>query len=151
MDKVVYRGTRSYTKSSKTLESKPLESVFNNVFVKILLISVSAFLMYSAYRSALITKDKIDISKRAQKEVDDLRVHNLELALELNTMQSEEFLEIQARDRLNFAGNNEYIFVIPESLLSSAKEQVNTFLYGVESEDKRVPYEIWYEFLSEGI
>ncbi len=119
--------------------------------MQIALIGIAIFLFYSVYNSIKITSEKLEISKRAKQEVDELRLKNLELELALESMQTPEYLEVQARDRLNFSGENEYIFVIPESLLEHAKEGVNTYLYGNQEKVQDPTYIVWYEFLKYGI
>ena len=85
------------------------------------------YFFYSIYNSVIITYQKIEISKHAREEVDKLRLENLKLALSLESMSSQEYIEVQARDRLNFSGSDEYIFVIPDSTLKSAQEQIEVF------------------------
>lgn len=151
MDKVIYKGGRDFVKAESGKKPRIVESFFNNIFIKIILVGVSVFLLYSVYHSIQITGEKVKISERAKEEVDALRLKNLELSLALNSMQSQEYLEVQARDRLNFAGNNEYIFVIPTTLLESAKSSVDTYLYGAGEELKNPTYKVWYEFLRDGV
>jgi hypothetical protein len=103
------------------------------------------------YNSIEITGQKIEISKKARKEVDELRLENLKLALALESMQTDEYLEVQARDRLNFAGNSEFLFVIPEPILESAEERVDTYLNGSEEVEPVPTYMQWFEFVKAGI
>ncbi len=84
-------------------------------------------------------------------EVEDLRLKNLELALLLEEIQGLEYLEIQARDRLNFAGEKEYIFVIPDATLAQAEEDLDRFLGNNQEEIQRSGYEVWTEFFLEGV
>lgn len=83
-------------------------------------------------------------------EVDELRLNNLQLALLLENMESKEYLEVQARNRLNFAGEKEYIFVIPENVLEEAGKNIEGILQINQEEDIKV-YEEWQRFLLEGI
>lgn len=83
-------------------------------------------------------------------EVDELRLNNLQLALLLENMESKEYLEVQARNRLNFAGEKEYIFVIPENILEEAGKNIEGILQINQEEDIKV-YEEWQRFLLEGI
>lgn len=152
MNKVVYRKGREFIQEgNERSRPKPIENLSNNILVKIALIGVSVFLLSNVYRSAIITREKIEISKQAIEQVNELRVENLELALELHSMESKEYLEVQARDRLNLSGNNEYIFVIPESLLEVGKEGINAFLNPPTEEHKSPTYIVWFEFLKNGI
>lgn len=152
MDKVVYRKGREYIQEgSQSNKPKPIENLSNNIFVKIGMIGLSVFLLYNVYRSTLITKEKTEISKQAKEQVNELRVENLELALKLQSMETDEFLEVQARDRLNFSGKDELVFVIPESLLEVGREGVDAFLNPPVEEAKEPTYIVWYEFLKNGI
>lgn len=151
MGKIVYRDVKELVQEESRGTKKPANSLFSNKLVQIALIGIAIFLFYSVYNSIKITGEKLEISKRAKQEVDELRLKNLELELALESMQTPEYLEVQARDRLNFSGENEYIFVIPESLLEHAKEGVNTYLYGNQEKVQEPTYIVWYEFLKYGI
>ena len=60
------------------------------------------------------------------------RLKTLNLLLALESMQTDEYLEVQARDRLNFAGNSEFLFVIPEPIFRVSRREVDTYLNGSE-------------------
>lgn len=84
-------------------------------------------------------------------EVDSLRLKNLELDLLLSSMQSKEYLEVQARDRLNFTGEKEYVFVIPDILLKEKEKDLNRILYGQEEKKEEKAYEVWKDFFFDGV
>lgn len=148
MDRFIYRkeGSRNEKKSTPSMGF-----LFNNVLSKSVLLIISVFLLYNVGHSVDITIQKLNILRRAKVEVDELRLKNLELALLLDNMQSEEYLEIQARDRLNFAGEKEYIFVIPENLLKNSEENMERLLGEGDVEEGRSSYEEWKDFLVNGI
>jgi cell division protein FtsB len=151
MGKMTYKDVKELVSAESKTKSRPVNNIFTNKLVQLALVAIAVFLFYSVYNSIKITGEKLEISKRARKEVDDLRLKNLKLELALVSMQSNEYLEEQARDRLNFSGDNEYLFVIPESLLDSAKDRVNTYLYAGQEKEKLPTYVVWYEFLKYGI
>lgn len=151
MGKVIYRDVKELVTEESRGVKKPANVFLSSKLVQIALVGIAIFLFYSVYNSIKITGEKLEISKRAKQEVDELRLKNLELELALESMQTPEYLEVQARDRLNFSGENEYIFVIPESLLEHAKEGVNTYLYGNQEKVQDPTYIVWYEFLKYGI
>lgn len=151
MGKITYKDVKELVSAESKTKSRPVNNIFTNKLVQLALVAIAVFLFYSVYNSIKITGEKLEISKRARKEVDDLRLKNLKLELALVSMQSNEYLEEQARDRLNFSGDNEYLFVIPESLLDSAKDRVNTYLYAGQEKEKLPTYVVWYEFLKYGI
>lgn len=150
MDKVVYRDS-SIKKTSTSGVSKNFSSISKNFFVQIVFLGVSVFLLYNVYHSALLTFDKMKIATDANKEVENLRVENLELELQLESMQSVDYLEIQARDRLNFAGENEYVFVIPNDVLDNAKEIIDIELYGDLDKSADPVYVQWIDFFEGGL
>jgi len=151
MDRVIYKPKKDFINNEEEKSKNPINSVIENSFVKIVLIGVSLFLFYSIYNSVIITYQKIEISKHAREEVDKLRLENLKLALSLESMSSQEYIEVQARDRLNFSGSDEYIFVIPDSTLKSAQEQIEVFFSEPEEKTNTLVYEVWIDFLKNGI
>lgn len=151
MDRVIYKPKKDFITNEEEKSKNPINSVIENSFVKIVLIGVSLFLFYSIYNSVIITYQKIEISKHAREEVDKLRLENLKLALSLESMSSQEYIEVQARDRLNFSGSDEYIFVIPDSTLKSAQEQIQVFFSEPEEKTDTQVYEVWIDFLKNGI
>ena len=151
MDRVIYKPKKDFINNEEEKSKNPINSVIENSFVKIVLIGVSLFLFYSIYNSVIITYQKIEISKHAREEVDKLRLENLKLALSLESMSSHEYIEVQARDRLNFSGSDEYIFVIPDSTLKSAQEQIQVFFSEPEEKTDTQVYEVWIDFLKNGI
>lgn len=151
MDRVIYNSKKEFISDREKPKQGTLNTFLSNTFVKIGLIAISIFLLYSVYNSIETTGQKIEISKKARKEVDELRLENLKLALALESMQTDEYLEVQARDRLNFAGNSEFLFVIPEPVLESAEERVDTYLNGSEEVEPVPTYMQWFEFVKAGI
>ena len=148
MDRFIYRENREKEKAKGNTSFRRL---FNNFLTKVILLTISAFLLYNIGHSIHITIQKVEILRGARLDVDKLRLENLELALLLENMESKEYLEIQARNRLNFAGESEYIFVIPESVLEEAGKDIEVIL-GLNQEQEEVKvYEQWQEFLLNGI
>lgn len=148
MDRFVYK---EENKREIKSASPAVGVLLNNVFSKIILLIISIFLLYNVGHSIKITAQKLDILQRARVEVDNLRLKNLELALLLDKMQSTEYLEVQARNRLNFTGENEYVFVIPPKVLEDVEGTMLTFLYGDQEKREVGVYEVWGEFLIGGI
>lgn len=126
-------------------------AIFDNVLTRFLLLGTSIFLLYNVGHSIDITIQKLNILQRARKEVDELRLENLELALQIEDIQGSEYLEIQARDKLNFAGEQEYIFVIPDEILAQADKDLDKFLGRNQEEPKESGYKVWADFFLNGI
>ena len=91
---------------------------------KVVSIAVFILVMYFISNSVRITIQKVDILKKAEKEVQDLRLENLYLSVGIKEMSSDKYLEKEARDRLNFGGKDEVVFVIPDGTLEVSKEKV---------------------------
>ncbi len=151
MDRVIYKPKRDFISTGERVKNSTLGSFFGNSFVKLGFLAVSIFLSYSIYNAVVITSQKIDISKQARKEVNNLRLENLQLAISLEAMHSEEYIEVQARDKLNFSGSNEYIFVIPESTLKSAQERITAYFEETEENSDTPSSQLWFDFLKNGI
>jgi cell division protein FtsB len=147
MDRLIYRkkggGSRVKKRSSNSL--------FNNRMSRMALLIVSVFLLYNVGHSISITVQKLDILQKARVEVDNLRLKNLELALLIENIQGVEYLEIQARDRLKFAGEGEYVFVIPEDVLEDAHGDLERLLMEDKKIEERKVYEVWGDFLIKGV
>lgn len=148
MDRFVYRDKNKRIRDNN---SEKIFSVFNTPLAKVSLLVVSAILFYNIANSINITIQKLDILKRAHVEVDDLRLENLELALLLNSMQSKEYLEVQARDRLSFTGESETVFIISESVLDKSKANLEKILYGNMEVEKKETYQVWKDFVLNSI
>ena len=99
----------------------------------------------------IITSEKVQILSQAEKEVSNLRLDNLENLLLIEYMTSDEYLETEARNRLNLSKKGEVAFVIPEEILKKGLLQVERIL----NEDERVSdienWRIWQDFFIVGI
>lgn len=149
MDRVIFND-RIEGNSTQKVDFE-VGSLLNNLPAKVLFVVIAGFLFYNVFHSVKITVQKLDILRKARIEVENLRLNNLQLALNLENMQSLEYVEVQARDRLNFAGKNEYVFVIPEDALEDGADKVNTLLKQELVFEKKAGYEIWFEFVYTGI
>jgi len=130
-----------------------LTELSNNWLFKIFAVGVSGILLFSVYNSAKLTIQKEEILKKAEQEVEDLRVTNLELSIGIKEMSTDKYLEKEARDRLNFGGKDEIVFVIPQNALDLAKEKVNTIVSPTQQSiyDNGNSMEKWIDFLVLGI
>lgn len=151
MDRVIYKPKRDFVSTKEKAKGSAFGSILGNSFVKFGLLAVSAFLSYSIYNAVVITSEKIEISRQAKKEVNKLRLENLQLAISLESMHSDEYIEVQARDKLNFSGSNEYIFVIPDSTLKSAQERITAYFTQADDNSDTPSSQLWLEFLKNGI
>ena len=143
MDKVVYKVNRDTKSEEKSIRVNP---ILENFFVKLCLIGVSIFLFYNIYHSVTITVQKLEISRNAKKEVNDLRMENLKMSMELEKMKSSEYLEVQARDRLDLSASDEYVFIIDPVLLKDAESVISSYIDDSEEKEARQVYEVWIDF-----
>jgi len=148
MDKISYR-SNSLPRREEKKTIAPV--VFSNTFVKIGFILISVFLLYNVTHSIDITIQKVNILKTARSEVETLRVTNLVLATQLQNMQSPEYIEVEARDRLNFSSSKDLVFVIPDTLLSTAKERLDSIINGQKVESEKTIIQQWEELLIQGV
>lgn len=130
-----------------------LPAFFDSIPVKLLLVGITVFILWSVYNSGKITLQKLEILKQAESEVEDLRIQNLHLSLSILEMSSDKYLETEARNRLNYGGDGEIVFVIPANVLKESvkriqKDRESTEMIGLNRE---FTLEKWLGFLSSGI
>ena len=147
MPTLSYRPNRIRT--NNTIQTKIAPAIFENTVVKLIFVGISIFLLYNVLHSVDITIQKVNILKNARTEVESLRVTNLELATQLQSMQNPEYIEVEARDRLNFSGTNDVVFVIPDSLLQTAGERLSMIL-DERVEETKSNMEVWLDLLVHG-
>ena len=130
-----------------------LGRISNHWLFKLGVISIASIILYSVYNSAKITIQKLDILKKAEQEVQDLRLTNLHLSISIKDMSTDRYLEKEARDRLNFGGKGEVIFVIPENSLNIAQKEVKRLTEEKEEEVYEEGSNIhkWVEFVIKGV
>jgi cell division protein FtsB len=146
MEKVIFRSKK---------EKREVGGAINplNILVQFSLLAISLFLLYNIARSIQITTLKLEILKQAEREVDQLRVENIELILKKGTFQSADYIETEARNRLNYSQKGEILFVIPDSSMDSAALELERILSGAEQAEaiKRAVWEKWYDFFLLGV
>lgn len=145
MDDVVFK--RRVNRAVAKSDSGALKMVVNLGFLVL-----SFFLFYNIFRSIQITGAKLEILNRAEKEVDSLRVENIRLILEKDTVQSPDYIETEARNRLNYSKDGEILFIIPDSVLELAKEELEVIISGEKGgvEEKEI-WKQWYDFFLFGV
>jgi cell division protein FtsB len=116
------------------------------------MLGIVAFLGFTIVNSLNTTYQKMNILEIAQKDVEELRIKNLELILEKEKVQSDEYLEAEARNKLKYSKDGEVAYVIPEEILNSdIISQQLVEAKGKKSDDdirsSKDLVEIWYNFL----
>lgn len=145
MDDVVFK--RRVNRAVAKSDSGALKMVVNLGFLVL-----SFFLFYNIFRSIQITGAKLEILNRAEKEVDSLRVENIRLILEKDTVQSPDYIETEARNRLNYSKDGEILFIIPDSVLELAKEELEVIISGEKGEvEEKEIWKQWCDFFLFGV
>ncbi|KKR06437.1 MAG: hypothetical protein UT34_C0001G0478 [candidate division WS6 bacterium GW2011_GWF2_39_15] len=118
-----------------------------SIFTNLLLVIVSAFLIYNVWKSISLTIKKIEILHQAQEEVDNLRLKNISLILSREEVETDDYIETQARNRLNLAKKSELVFVIPDEFLEVGKERVEEILNPEKESVEQPPIQQWSKLL----
>jgi cell division protein FtsB len=149
MEKVKYDFKQ---KSKSRVEEKDnfVNKLINSGVGKILLLGISILMLLSVYRSIKQMGQKISLLKQAEYEVEELRIKNLELSLQIEDASNDEHLEKEARDRLNYGQENEIVFVINDELVEVGKERVQAILYPESVEENIDILNEWVEFVMDG-
>ena len=144
--------TIKYNRGPRRVKEKEnfVSKLLNSGVGKIVLLGISVLMLLSVYRSITQMGQKISLLKQAEYEVEELRVDNLELSLHLEDANDIEYLEKEARDRLNYGKENEIVFVIKEEQLEYGKEKVQAILYPEDTVDDVNVFNEWVEFVVEG-
>lgn len=134
-------------------ENSDIVPFLNSLPMKLVLLGISIFILYSVYNSVKITIQKVEIHTQAQKEVAELRLQNLYLSLSMKEMSTDRYLEKEARDRLNFGANEEIVFVIPENALEGVTDEVAKITGEGEASPLSGEFTLpeWIEFVERGI
>lgn len=130
-----------------------LSDISSNWIFKIFAVVTSVILLISVYNSFKLTMQKLEILRLAEEEVENLRLTNLHLSINIQEMSTDKYLEKEARDRLNFGGIDEIAFVIPENALKIASERVGEIIQPKESVvyEKGSNIQVWLDFVILGI
>lgn len=111
----------------------------------VVFIVTSIFLLYNVGKSIYQTNLKLQILQQAEREVENLRLENIELVMENDLVIEDEYIEAEARNRLNYGFDGETQLVIPDELLEDQNLDDQ-----VVADDKSVLQE-WVDFLIIGI
>src|SRR5690606_9081155 len=121
----------------------------------LLMLSLTAFLFYQAGRSIYLTSSKLIILDNAKTEVGKLRLANLKLILENSRVLTEDYIQTESRDRLNYSNEGDVLFVIPDELINNDNldQYVASFLPGYSGQEtsELEVVAIWIQFLTKGI
>lgn len=121
--------------------------------------ALSCFLLLQSIRSIKLTNQKVNIFELAQVEVDKLRLENITLLQEKDTVMTDDYIQTIARNRLNYSKEGEISFVIPPELLedpildqyleSFAKYEVDGGNNSLKTEKNF--FKSWVDFFIKGV
>jgi cell division protein FtsB len=98
------------------------------VVISACLIIFSIFLLYNVVKSVQITQGKLQILAQAEKDVDTLRLENIRLIMQKDSIETKDYIETQARNKLNYAKPNEKVFIISDLAYKNAGLLLDTML-----------------------
>ena len=144
---------RRINRKRESRNSTGFSKISEHWLFKVSSIVIFALVLYFVLNSVRITVQKVDILKRAEREVQELRLENLHLSVGIEEMSSDKYLEKEARDRLNFGGKDEVVFVIPDSTLEMAMEEVEKIIASSQESiyESGSNFEEWLSFVLEGV
>lgn len=92
--------------------------------LKYLILILGIYFLVSTSRNLWRLWQARDLTTQAQQQVDQLQAENQQLQDRLKEVQTDEYVERQAREKLNLVKPGETIVIIPKELL----EKTNRFL-----------------------
>jgi cell division protein FtsB len=157
MPKIILAKNRVPSSSSVKRESVSSIYVKNivPVVLNLALLGFSFFMFYNIGKSIYIAGQKLEIIEQANQEVTSLRLDNIKLVMEKSKVSDSDYIEIEARNRLNYAKQGEVQFIISEKLMDEYK---NAEVLGLSDSSNSVEKElttqervkVWEEFLLSG-
>lgn len=127
-------------------KKEPVNKIIS-ILINVGFVAMSVFLIFNSARAFQITNVKLAILKQAQQEVTDLRIENIKLLLQKDRIETDDYVETDIRNRLNYSKSNEIVFVISELAMQEADREVERILTPPKIvEQPKETWEIWYEF-----
>ncbi|MCK9368901.1 septum formation initiator family protein [Candidatus Dojkabacteria bacterium] len=143
MDKVLFKEKHN-TFGKK--EEKPKVGGVVRFFISLGFVALSIFLLFNSFRAFQIKNSKLQILAQAQSEVTDLRLENIKLILEKSNIETNDYLETDIRNRLNYSKSNEIVFVITDLAKQEAEIKVKNILEPPVEE--KVTLKVWQEWVN---
>jgi len=84
--------------------------------IRLLILIFGIYLVFVFSRDLFYLLKKGERIKEMEEKAEELRIRNEDLKENLEYVQSDEFIEKEARDKLSMARENEVIVVMPEKL-----------------------------------
>jgi len=141
-----------YERRDKNSKEGDLIKRFTGSWIgSVMFLILSGILFYNIVKSIIITTEKLEILNQAETEVADLRLSNLELILLEEYMTSDEYLETEARNRLNLGKKGEVSFVISGEMLDRGRLIVQGVLGEEGNVDTGDNWIVWYDFFKDRV
>lgn len=102
-------------------------------------IIASFFVINNLVRSIYTLWGKQDLMVKAKKDLEDRKKENEELKKRLAVVQSEQFIEEEARNKLFMVKPGESRVIIPDELLKASESAKN------KKEDQKPNWQKWWE------
>lgn len=122
---------------------------FSSVAVIILFLGLTAFMTYNIFRTLTLSGQKLQVLEQAEQEVEQLRLDNIKLVMQRNDVITDDYIETQARNRLNYSKKGETQVVIPDTVIEKLKDQ--SAVMGVNDSNQASVLEKWLEFFTKGL
>jgi len=138
-------------------KNKKSGSFVTNLLLQIVFIGISIFMFYNVGRSVYMASAKLAILEQAEQEVEKLRLENIALVLQNEEASSDDYVEKQARDRLNYARDGETQCVISDTLIESYElemgqsEDQDNGAEDVLGAQTKSNFQVWIDFFVDGI
>lgn len=148
MDEVIFKERKGFKKKAEPRDF----SSFAKVLIGLGFTVLSFFLLYNGARSLQIANEKKSILAKAEQEVTNLRLKNIALLLDENKIETDDYTEIDIRNRLNYSKNGEIVFVISSEAYDLAKTEVDRILATNPSEvEFKDTWVVWKDLFLNGI
>lgn len=119
-------------------------SIVKKGLIRLLILIFGIYLVFVFSRDLFYLLKKGERIKEMEEKAEELRIRNEDLKENLEYVQSDEFIEKEARDKLSMARENEVIVVMPEKLEAIINMPAGkTGKLEQESEEDLANYQKW--------
>ena len=116
---------------------------FSSKLVLLVLVILVIFVGYSLFKEKQDQQETVKNIKSLEQEIADLENQSLELAEMIKYLRSEEFVEREARQKLNLQKPGEKVVIVPE------EENLMAGVGGDEDMRERRNWELWLNYFFE--
>jgi cell division protein FtsB len=109
------------------------------LILRIVLFIVGLFIIFGLSRSLFDLWHRRDIVVERKNALEAVEAENLRLKKDLEESQTPEFIEKQAREKLNLAKPDEVVVIVAKATVSG------TFVQGAGKGDEKPSWRVWWE------